>query len=291
VVRASIAIDPHTSALTVTSDPLPQQLNGVPLDIRTIEIDITREGFMFNPTDCDSMSVSGAIASATGTASSTSFPFQATDCGILPFKPKFAASTQGKTSKKNGASLHVKVSSGHGQANIGKVKVSLPIQLPSRLSTLQKACVDSVFEANPASCPAASVVGQATAITPLLKSPLTGPAYLVSHAGRSFPDMQIVLQGEGITLILTGNTDIKKGVTSSTFKTIPDAPITSFDLVLPEGPHSVLAAFGNLCTSKLNMPTILTGQNGAVIKQTTKIAPTGCPKHKKAKKHSAKKKG
>ena len=173
------------------------------------------------------------------------------------------------------------MASGHGQANIGKVKVALPIQLPSRTSTLQKACVDSVFEANPASCGAESVVGHATAVTPLLKHPLTGPAYIVSHAGRSFPDLDVVLQGEGITLILTGNTDIKKGITTSTFKAIPDAPVSTFDLVLPEGPHSILAAFGNLCTSKLNMPTVITGQNGAVVKQTTKITATGCPKHKR----------
>lgn len=127
------------------------------------------------------------------------------------------------------------------------------------------------------------------AVTPLLKSPLTGPAYLVSHAGRAFPDLQIILQGEGVNLILVGNTDIKKGVTSSTFRTVPDAPVNTFDLVLPEGPHSVLAAFGNLCTSKLKMPTQITGQNGAVVKQTTKIAATGCPKRQPpTKKHAAK---
>jgi hypothetical protein len=279
VVRASIAVDPHTSALTVTSDPLPQALNGVPLGIRKIDIAINREGFMFSPTNCDAMSVGGTIASATGTIANVSYPFQSTDCGILPFKPKFTVSTQGKASKKNGASLHVKVTSGAGQANIAKVKVNLPIQLPSRLSTLQKACVDAVFNANPGSCPAASVVGQATAVTPLLAKPLTGPAYLVSHAGAAFPDLEVVLQGEGITLILDGNTQIKKGITSSIFRAVPDAPIFSFDLVLPEGPHSALAAFGNLCTSKLNMPTVITGQNGAVVRQTTKIAATGCPKH------------
>jgi uncharacterized repeat protein (TIGR01451 family) len=282
VVRASIAVDPHTSALTVQSDPLPQELNGVPLDIRGIDIEINRGGFMFNPTNCDAMSVTGQLTSTTGTTDPVSYPFQSSDCAVLPFKPKFTAVTQGKASKKRGASLHVRVVSGAGQANVAQVKVNLPIQLPSRNSTLQKACSDSTFEANPASCSSESVVGQATAVTPLLKGPLTGPAYIVSHAGRSFPDLDIVLQGEGITLILTGNTDIKKGVTSSAFKAVPDAPINTFDLVLPEGPHSILAAFGNLCTGKLNMPTQITGQNGAVIKQTTKIGAIGCPKHKAA---------
>jgi hypothetical protein len=288
ILRASISIDPHTSVLTVTSDPLPQALNGVPLDIRTIHIDVNRAGFTFNPTNCDTMAVQSTVTSATGTSSNVSSPFRATECNHLPFRPRFTVSTQGKTSKKNGASLHVKVASGPGQANIAKVKVNLPLQLPSRLSTLQKACVDKVFDANPASCPAASVVGKATAVTPLLKNPLTGPAYLVSHAGAAFPDLETVLQGEGITLILDGNTDIKKGITSSIFKAVPDAPIGTFDLVLPEGPHSALAAFGNLCTSKLNMPTVITGQNGAVVKQTTKVAATGCPKHKHPKAKRAK---
>ncbi len=290
VVRASVAVDPHTSAITVSSDPLPQALNGVPLDVRKVDITIDREGFMFNPTNCDAMAVSGTITSAVGTASNVSFPLQATDCGILPFKPTFTVSTQGKASKKNGASLHVHVTSSAGQANIAKVKVNLPIQLPSRLSTLQKACVDHVFEANPGSCPAVSIVGRATAVTPLLAKPLTGPAYLVSHAAAAFPDLEIVLQGEGITLILDGNTTIKRGITSSIFKTVPDAPISSFDLVLPQGPHSVLAAFGSLCTGKLKMPTVITGQNGAVVRQTTKIAATGCPKHKKANAASSRKK-
>jgi hypothetical protein len=292
VIRAAIAINPHTSAITVISDPVPQALDGIPLDIRNVKINVNRESFLFSPTNCDAMAVTGTLTSAGGATESVSNPLQATGCPSLPFKPTFTVSTQGKTSKKNGASLHVKVTSGPGQANIAKVKVNLPIQLPSRLSTLQKACVDAVFSANPGSCPAASVVGQATAVTPLLAKPLTGPAYLVSHAGAAFPDLEVVLEGEGITLILDGNTQIKKGITSSIFRAIPDAPIASFDLVLPEGPHSALAAFGNLCTSKLNMPTVITGQNGAVVRQTTKIAATGCPKvkaKKVTKRHKAKK--
>jgi len=280
-LRASIAIDPTTAALTVSSDELPRQLNGIPLDIDRVVVDIDREGFMFNPTNCSAMSVAGDARSTTGTAAALSFPFQSVNCATLAFKPRFMALTHARTSKARGAYLHVKVIAGPGQANIGKVKVDLPKQLPSRLTTLQKACPAPTFLANPASCPAASDVGSATALTPVLSGRLTGPAYLVSHGGAAFPDLEIVLQGEGITLILDGKTDIKRGITSSDFQTLPDAPITSFDLVLPAGPHSALAANASLCKATLRMPTAITAQDGAVVAGTTKIAVSGCARRKR----------
>jgi hypothetical protein len=288
IVRAAIHVDPRTSALSVTSDPLPQIVDGVPLRIQTVNVTIDRPNFMFNPTNCSQQAVTGAIAGALpsgapGVTASVSTPFAVAGCKNLPFHPQFAVLTHASTSKANGAYLHVKVTSGPGQANIGKVKVDLPKQLPSRLSTLQKACVAGVFDANPANCPAGSVVGTATAVTPVLKNALAGPAYLVSHGGAEFPDLEIVLQGEGVSLVLDGQTDIKHGVTISSFNSVPDAPITTFDLVLPQGPHSALGAVANLCSGALRMPTAITGQNGAVLKQTTKIAVAGCPKHKKGK--------
>jgi hypothetical protein len=303
VVRAAISVDPHTAQITVTSDPLPTILQGIPLQLRTVNVTIDRSGFTFNPTNCSPMSVTGTIASNQGASAAVSTPFQAANCANLPFKPKFSASTGGKASKASGASLDVKVASkggpqpGGGEANIRSVRVQLPLQLPSRLTTLQKACVDSVFEANPASCPAASNVGSATASTPVLAHPLSGPAYLVSHGGAAFPDLEVVLQGEGITLILDGQTNIKKGITTSTFNTVPDAPISSFELKLPTGKFSVLtanlpeAAKYNFCGKTLAMPTLITGQNGAVVKQSTKIAVSGCPRAKKAAKQRAKKAG
>ncbi|MGO9788109.1 MAG: hypothetical protein ACLP8S_00910 [Solirubrobacteraceae bacterium] len=290
IVRAKIEINSTTAQVSIASNPMPTRLRGIPLDVRTVNVTIDREGFMFNPTNCEPMTVAGTIGSSEGASESVSSRFQATNCASLPFTPKFTVLTDAKTSKAGGAYLHVKVVSGPGQANIGKVKVDLPVQLPSRLTTLQKACTAAVFEANLASCPAASVVGEGTAVTPVLKNPLKGPAYLVSHGGAKFPDLEIVLQGEGITLILDGNTDIKKGITSSIFRSVPDAPISTFDLVLPEGPHSVLgtdlpaSANYSMCGQSLAMPTEITGQNGAVVKQTTKIAVSGCPKAKKAKK-------
>jgi hypothetical protein len=204
-----------------------------------------------------------------------SSPFQVGNCKALPFKPSFTASTSSRTSKVNGASLQVNVTQGAHQANIRSVFTQLPLQLPSRLTTLQKACTEATFAANPFSCPSGSNVGTATAVTPVLPSRLTGPAYLVSHGGAAFPDLDIVLEGSGVRVILEGNTDIKKGITSSRFASIPDVPVTSFSLTLPTGPHSALGATASLCRT-LVMPTTITAQSGAQIKQNTRISVSGC---------------
>jgi hypothetical protein len=304
VVRAKIEVNPSTAALTITSNSsepyaIPQILEGIPLQIKHVNVTIDRPGFTFNPTDCNPMAITGSLQSIEGASSALSVPFQATNCAALKFAPKFAVSTSGKTSKAKGASLTAKLTypnaGGHsvfasGQANIARVKVDLPKQLPSRLTTLQKACTAAQFEANAAGCPAASVIGHAKAVTPLIPVPLEGPVYFVSHGGEAFPSLEVVLQGYGVKIDLVGTTFISKtGITSSTFKTVPDAPVGSFELTLPEGPYSALAANGNLCKSKLAMPTEFVAQNGAAIHESTKIAVSGCPKTKKAKKHNKKK--
>jgi hypothetical protein len=296
VVRAAIHVDPHTAQITVVSDPLPTILQGIPLDVRTVNVTIDRQGFMFNPTSCEPLTVGGSLTSTQGATANVSSRFQAANCQSLPFHPVFTVSTQAKTSKHNGASLTVKTTYPAGaQANIRSVGVTLPKQLPSRLTTIQQACTETAFAVNPASCPAGSNIGIATATTPILTAPATGPVYLVSHGGAAFPDVVIVFQDEGVTLDLLGSVNIKHGITSSTFASVPDAPITSFQLSLPEGSHSALAtvlpakARGSLCGTSLSMPFTITGQNGAVLKQNVKIAVTGCPKPKKAHKVKAKK--
>lgn len=321
VVRGAIRIDPQTAQASVVSDPFPQIIDGIPIRLRMVNVTLDRPGFTFNPTNCSQQQISAMISAAQGASSNVSSPFAVAGCAGLAFKPDFKVSTSGKTSKQNGASLHVHLSTNEGpssnpqvpaEANIAKVDVQLPVVLPSRLTTLQKACTAAQFASNPAGCPEASFVGTAVAHTPILNAPLAGPAILVSHGGAAFPDLVLVLQGEGIRIDLVGNTEITKGRTYSRFETVPDAPVTSFDLTLPEGPHSVLGSYipsgsHSFCgftktvtvskkihgrTKKvkqtvpaaLEMPTTITAQNGAVIHQTTQIAVTGCPRAKQANK-------
>jgi hypothetical protein len=346
VVRAKIEVNPTTAALTITTDPsgphaIPHLIDGIPVQIKAVNVTVNREHFTFNPTNCNPMQITGTIGSDESAFSPISDPFQVTNCGALKFTPKFTVTTSGKTFKARGASLTATVSEPAGtevgtlpggtqsspggigsQANIAKVKVELPKQLPSRLTTLQKACTNAQFEANPAACPTASKIGYATVHTPLLPVPLTGPAIFVSHGGEAFPSLTIVLQGYGVTIDLVGTTFISKaGVTSTTFKAVPDQPFSSFTLTLPEGKYSALAANGNLCSltktvtvkkkltvkvkgkkktvtrkiketepESLAMPTEFTGQNGDVIHQTTPISVTGCKASKPAKKATKHKK-
>jgi len=335
VVRAAIHINPQTAAVTVVADPLPQMIDGVPLRVKAVNVTVGGEGtnFTFNPTSCEAKTIGATITSAQGTAANVSSPFGIQGCKQLPFKPTFTVSTQGQTSRGNGASLDVRIATKQGpdvkageeEANIRKVDTQLPIALPSRLSTLQKACTEKQFASNPAGCPEGSFVGSAVAHTPLLPVPLEGPAILVSHGGAAFPDLDLVLQGDGVTIDLVGNTNIEHGITYSKFETAPDAPFSSFELKLPEGPHSILGSYvpngsysfcgltrtvtvskkvtrrvkGKLrkvtvkvkktLAASLEMPTSITGQNGAVMTQTTKIAVTGCPSAAAAKAAAAKK--
>jgi hypothetical protein len=281
VTRAAINIDPYTARVNITST-LPTIIQGVPLRIKTLSVAVTRPNYILNPTNCSAFQTESTLTSTTltstpGTTAPANSPFQATNCTALGFKPSFKAATTGLTSKANGASLETTLNQPGKEANIKSVVVTLPKQMPSRLTTLQKACPAATFNANPFKCPAGSYVGGARANTPVLPGKMTGPAVLVSHGGAAFPDLDLVLEANGVRVIVVGNTKIVKGINTTSFVAPPDVPVTSITVNLPTGAHSAFGANGNFCTSSLVMPTTITGQNGKVVKQNTKINVTNCP--------------
>lgn len=284
VTRATVNIDPYTARVIVGAT-LPTVVGGAPIRLKSLTVTVNRPDFTLNPTNCGVLAAESLLTSTFGSTQLVSSPFQASGCSGLAFNPTFSASTNAKASRRNGASFEVSVGYPAGsQANLKSVFVQLPKQLPSRLSTLKKACPEATFKANPASCPSASAVGVASATTPVLPGTLSGPAYFVSHGGASFPDLDIVLSGDGVKVVLVGATNITTGITTSTFASIPDVPVSSFHLNLPAGPFSALAARGSLCGAPLIMPTTLTAQNGAVVKHNTRISVTGC-KHARGRSH------
>jgi hypothetical protein len=278
VVRTAIEVNPYSGRITVSGN-VPTIVKGVPLRLRTLSMAINRQGFLINPTNCGVLATETVLGSTFGASQSLSTPFQVSNCSALGFKPRFTASANAaKASKKNGFPLVVKIGYPKGpQANIRSVVTQLPKQLPSRLTTLQKACPEKTFNASPWNCPSNSRVGGATVFTPVLPAKLTGPAFFVSHGGAAFPDLDLVVSGNGIEIILVGNTNITKGITTTTFAAVPDVPVSSFEVNLPTGANSALTANGvNLCGTSLAMPTTITAQSGTVLKQSTKIALSGC---------------
>jgi hypothetical protein len=298
VVRSAINVNETTAAANINTNKtnvyrstgqiehyegLPEFIEGLPAQIKQLNVNVNRPEFEFNPTSCTPMSVTGTLAGYEGTNVPVSSPFQASNCASLAFAPKLTASVVGQGSKTEGTTFAVKIEfPSAGQANIHKVDLTIPSKLPSRLTTIQKACLEAVFNANPASCDEGSVIGEGVVHTPVFKNPLRGPAYLVSHGGAAFPDVEFVLQGEGVKIVVDGKTFIHEGITYSKFETSPDAPFSTFETVFPKGPHSALTPSVpekenfNLCKQTLTIPTEITGQNGAFIKQTTPVVITGC---------------
>ncbi|HST54789.1 MAG TPA: hypothetical protein VLJ42_02700 [Solirubrobacteraceae bacterium] len=277
VTRARIDVDQLTGRVIVTSS-LPTIVAGIPLRLRTLSIAVNRPNYFFNPTNCGVLSTDTTLTSTLGSTQNLSTPFQVSGCGGLTFKPSFSASSSARTSRANGASLLVKITQGAKQSNIHSVFVQLPKQLPSRLTTIQQACPDTTFNVNPGNCPVGSRVGGATAVTPVLPGHLSGPAYLVAHGGAAFPDLDLILDGSGVRVILVGAINISSaGITTTNFAALPDVPISSVSVNLPVGSHSALTSNGSLCSSTLVMPTTIVGQNGVKITQKTKIAVAACP--------------
>jgi len=311
VVRAKIEVDPHTAALTVTTDPpgsphaIPTIIDGIPLQIKHVYVDVDRPNFTINPTDCDPQAVTGTVLSAEGASSPVSDPFQVTNCAVLKFEPKVAVTTDAHATKKYGESLNFKISYPKGaqgtQSWFDEAKFDIPKQLPARLTTLQQACLAATFETNRSACPKASIIGTATVHTTLLPDPLEGPVYFVSYGGAKFPDAVLVLTGDNVHVELHGETFINNnGVTSATFRNTPDVPFESIEVNVPTGEYSEFGSnlpakdHYDFCGQNLKMPTLLKAQNGLEIHEETPVTITGCPKTRpkpkpKHKKHKAKK--
>jgi hypothetical protein len=285
LVRVALFVDAHTAQATAVSGPLPQILDGVPLRIRTLNVSLEDHEFVLNPTGCTPSAITGTVYSTTGATAGLSSPYAAAGCQKLAFKPAVSASTEATSTKLDGTGVNVKIAyPAGGEANIAKVVLSFPKKLPVRLETLQQACRSATFEANPAACSPASRVGTAVVHTPILAQPLRGPAYLVSYGSAQFPDVVFVLQGEGVTLEVTGQSFVSHtGVLKVTFASVPDAPFSTFETTLPAGAYSQFTsvkstgkATASQCGENLIAPVTLTAYNGAQVSENPKLQITGC---------------
>jgi hypothetical protein len=280
VVRGALDVDPTTTRATVTTDPLPTILQGIPLQIRDVRVAIDRPGFMLNPTSCEEMAIGATVTSTQGATANLTSPFQVGDCAALDFAPKLALKFSGKTHRSAHPALKATLTLPPGGANIGKTTVLLPETEFIDNAHISNPCTRVQFDAG--ACPKSSILGTATAYTPLLDQPLTGPVYFRSNGGaRELPDLVADLNGP-IHVTLVGFIDsVKTGPETARVRTrfanVPDAPVSKFVLNMKGGDKGLIVNNTELCKAKPRAKVQMTGQNGkdSVANPLVKI---GCGK-------------
>ncbi len=279
VVRAAISLDPNTAQVHAVSDPIPHVFGGVKLDLRSIAVDVSRKQFTLNPTNCDPKTFGGTLfgggADPTDPAAFSPFavssPFQAEGCDALPFGPKLYLRLFGhrKDFRRNGhPSLRAVFAARDGDANVGRVAVSLPKAVQLDQSHIRTVCTPDQFAA--AACPSDSIYGHATAFTPLLDQPLSGPVYLRTGT-NPLPDLVAALHGQ-VDFNLVGRTDdTARGLLRSTFDAVPDVPVSKFVLRLDGGRKGLLVPNQSLCAKHFKAVARISAQNGKTANQRPKL--------------------
>jgi hypothetical protein len=260
VIRVALSVDPETAQVTAVSDPLPRILEGIPLRLRSVQVDLDRSNMVLNPTSCDPLQVRGTITGSEGGLVTPSSYFQVGNCGSLDYEPRLSVKVTGGLARRGHPAIHAVLDAGPGEANTRKVSVTLPQGELLDNSHINTICTRVQYAAR--NCPAGSVLGNARAKTPLLDDPLKGTAYLRSGPNK-LPDIAIDLRGQ-IDLTLVGKIDTGKGgALRTTFSTIPDAPVEEFRLDLAGGKKGLLQNSKPICGRDMRLSIKMVGHNGA----------------------------
>ena len=279
VVRNALYVDSETAQGKVVSDPFPKILDGVPLKLRSIAVRLDRPSFTLNPTNCEAMAVNATITSTDGASSSPSVPFQVGSCKGLGFKPKLKLTLKGGTRRSDYPALRAELNYPAGNyANIAKAVVGLPHSEFLAQNHIKTICTRVQFAAD--ACPKGSIYGYATATTPLLEQPLSGPVYLRSSS-NPLPDLVAALHGQ-IDVDLVGRIDSKNGGIRTNFETVPDAPVTKVVLEMLGGKRGLIENSRNLCRHPSRATVEFSGQNGRLHEFRPLVKPD-CGKGKKPK--------
>lgn len=270
VVRAAIHVDERDAHLTVISDPLPQVLQGIPLRLRTVGIDLDRPGFMLNPTNCGAKQIAATLGSAQGATALRSSAFRVRGCRRLDFSPRLTMAVRGRRRTRPGRrpGLRVVLRQDAGEANLRRVSVQLPRRIALEPTRIAAVCQPDQFAS--LSCPAGSRAGSASARTPLLARRLAGPVYLVAGRG-GIPGLGVQLDGQ-VRILLQGTTGVGGVRVRNTFAGIPDVPIRAFTLNLAGGRRGVLTPTRNLCRVRNNAIVRAVGHNGERTKRTVRVS-------------------
>ena len=291
-VRQKVYVDPITAQVTVVSDRLPTIVSGVPVRLQRLDVNIDKAGFIVNPTSCAAKAFGGTLNALGGQTVPINVRFQVGSCSDLGLKPDLALTLSGKGQSTDGKhpAVSASLTQKPGQANLKKVQVALPLSLALDPDNAASDDLCSFVEGSKPDpkCPASSVVGKATAVSPILNEPLTGPVYFVKNerkdpkSGRSIkttPKLVIPLTGEnGIKLTLTGTSTVIDDQLVTTFDNIPDAPVSSFKMDINGGKKGILVvSAADICKTTQIADQQIRGQNNKQADTDVYIQTPSCP--------------
>ena len=284
VSRVALYVGEYDARIHAVSDPLPTIRDGIPLDVRSIEIKLDRPSFTLNPTSCEAASIDGSVTTAAGQSAPLSNRFQVGECGRLKFKPKFSLSLEGRTTRSGHPALRAVLKMPPGGANIARAQVGLPHSEFLDQGNLDQVCTQGDLKAG--TCPKRTIYGHAKAWTPLLDKPLEGPVYLGVGFGYTLPALVAELNGQ-IRVLLVGKTDTtKKDGLRNTFEAAPDAPVEKFALELKGGPkYGLLENSEDICRRPQKASVSFTAANGKSAHLSPTIAVSCKKKHRKHRRH------
>lgn len=280
VVRVALHVDPLDAHVFAASDTVPSIIGGIPIRLRTIQVNIDRPNFTINPTNCDPFAVISHGVGDQGTATAFSSPFQVINCATMPFRPKMRIVQRGRKKSKRLANppLQFDLWTRRGDSNIKSLSVTLSKAFQIDQSHLRNLC--SERELAETQCAGRTPIGKAMTKTPLLDRPLSGPVYAVSGSG-GLPRLAFILNGQ-VRLIPRADARGVRDRLRTTVPVVPDAPIGHFRLIVYGGKTGYLVNTRSLCKRPEFSIVRFTGQNGRKLTRKVRIK-TACGKrHKKA---------
>jgi len=282
VVRTAVYLDPETAQARAVSDPVPQTVQGIPVDVRSVALHIERPSFSLNPTTCDEEAFTGAATSALGHIAPLFDRFQVGGCRSLPYKPKLSARLFGATHRGAHPRLRAIFTAKAGEANTARISFALPHSEFIDQAHFRTICTRVQFAAK--ACPKGSIYGHMKAISPLLGYPLQGPVYLRSSS-HELPDVVAALHGpawQPIELDLDGRVDSVHGGVRTIFQTVPDAPVTKAIVTMQGKRKGLFQNSTNICKGRHRATLKLNGQN-AKTHDTRPLLKASCHKREKHK--------
>jgi hypothetical protein len=278
VVRVALHIDPRTAQVSAVSDTVPSIIGGIPIRMRSIQVNIDKPNFTINPTSCDPFAVVSHGIGDQGTSTAFSSPFQAINCSTLPFRPKMSmrlASGRKTTRRSTNPPIQFDLRTRPGDANVKSLSVTLSHAFEIDQRHLGNICSEK--ELTEKQCAGRTPIGKASTRTPLLDQPLAGPVYAVSGSG-GLPRLAFILNGQ-VNLVPRADTTTVGGRLRTTVPVVPDAPIGHFTMTVFGGKSGYLVNTRDICKNTPVTQVAYTGQNGKTFSQAVKLK-TACGKKK-----------